>query len=204
MDFSENQAFTEGVRPGGLTQDYEVKFLICYLLDHVGAPMSFDEINDVLQSGGYVNYFEYAESVSELLTSGHIVPKHPPEGEQRFVLTDIGVKTSRTFEKSLPLTIREESVRTAQEYLLKKRIERENQVEIQKVEDGYTVSLRITDIGSDLLNLSLFVPSQEEGRAIKERFLKDPALIYRGVIALLTRDDSAVQMILEGFREEFE
>ncbi len=193
MDY---QGFTAGVKPGGLTQDYEVKILICYLLMQVKATMSFNEINEVLQSEGIVNYFEYAQAISELLASGHISQVKRPNGEQCYQLSELGVKTAKTFEKSIPLTIRERSVQAAEQYLLKKRIEKENQVEITKVEDGYTLSLRITDIGTDLLQLSLFVPTEQECQSIKERFLKDPAEIYRGVVALLTGDRSTVRLIL--------
>lgn len=196
--------FTAGVRPGGLTQHYEVKILICYLLHHVKQHMSFQEMSDVLQQEGIVNYFEYAEAVSELIASGHLLTIDDIEGGQRFQLSDLGIKTSQTFEKSIPLTIREDSVRVAEEYLLKKRIANENLVEIKKTEDGYNISLRITDIGSDLLDLSLFIPGEEEGLAIKERFLRDPSVIYRGVVALLTGDDATVRLILAQTMDETE
>ena len=189
-------AFTAGVRPGGLTEHYEVKILICYLLEQLGQPMTFREMNDVLQQEGIVNYFEYAEAISELVASGHLITLDRADGEQQFTLSDLGVKTARTFEKSIPLSVREDTVRAAEHYLLKQRMEKENQVELCQTEDGYSITLRITDIGSDLMDLTLFVPGEKEGAAIRERFLRDPSLIYRGVVALLTGDEAMVRMIL--------
>jgi len=201
MDY---QAFTAGVKPGGLTRDYEIKILICYLLAKVKSSMSFYELNDVLQSEGVVNYFEYAEAISELLASGHLVAVKRPGGEESYRLTDLGLKTAVTFEKTIPLTVRENTVKATEQYLLRKRIEKENQVEITKVEDGYQMTIRITDIGSDLMNLSMFIPTLKECQAIKDRFLQDPAVIYRGMIALLTGDHSTVRLILAQKMDEEE
>ena len=132
----QNNAFTAGIDPGGLTNDYEIKILVCYILEKIKRHMTFSEINYILQSEGLANYFEYAEAISELLSSGHIVDISQGEGEQRFRLSDLGVKTARTFEK------------------------------------------------------------------IKKRFLCDPTIFYRGIIALVTGDEHTVHTILQETLEE--
>ena len=202
MNRLQNNAFTAGIDPGGLTNDYEIKILVCYILEKIKRHMTFSEINYILQSEGLANYFEYAEAISELLSSGHIVDISQGEGEQRFRLSDLGVKTARTFEKNIPLSVREKSMRAAEEYYLRQRIEKENQVKIEKVSDGYRLSLCISDIGSDLLNLSLFVPTEKECEQIKKRFLCDPTIFYRGIIALVTGDEHTVNTILQETLEE--
>ena len=35
-----NQAFTGGVRPGGLTTSTEIRILLCYLLKSIGIPLT--------------------------------------------------------------------------------------------------------------------------------------------------------------------
>lgn len=192
----EKQIFTGGVKPGGLTADYEIKILVCYLLHHIGKGMSFEEISDVLQTEGVANYFEYSQAVNKLLGTGHIKSVSEGDEQERFVVTALGVKTSLSLEKSLPLSVREGTLRTAQEYLLRKKIERENQVEITRQADGYKVSMRITDIGSDLMSLSLFVPTEEDGERVKKRFHSDPAAVYRGIVAMLTGDEATVRAML--------
>ena len=76
------------------------------------------------------------------------------------------------------------------------RREKENRVEIEEKEDGYMLTLTITDIGSDLLRLSLFLPSREECEVVRRRFLNDPSLLYKGVLALATGDLETVGEIL--------
>ena len=71
--------------------------------------------------------------------------------------------------------------------LLEKR-QQENKVRVKKVGDGYEITLTITDIGSDLMSLTLFLPTEKECEQVRRRFLNDPALLYKGTMALLTGD----------------
>ena len=88
-------AFVGGIQPGGLTNDFEVKILICFLLDSLkknspGAALSdgeqpglsFDELNEIFQETGLVNYFEFAESMSELEKTEHIRRQMTPDGSR--------------------------------------------------------------------------------------------------------------------------
>ena len=51
-----NQAFTGGVRPGGLTTSTEIRILLCYLLKSIGIPLTRQEIENALLSEELVNY----------------------------------------------------------------------------------------------------------------------------------------------------
>ena len=65
-------AFTAGVEPGGLTHGYEIKILVCYLLEQIGTGMTFTQISDALLHRSLVNYFELANALSDLAESGHL------------------------------------------------------------------------------------------------------------------------------------
>ena len=194
MDYG---TFTADVRPGGLTEELEIKLLICYLLHHIRRGMSFAEINEVFRSKGIANYFEYSQEISRLLASGHIRAHKEIDGVERYYITDLGVKTSITFEKDIPAAIRETTLKAAQDYYLRQQIEKDNRFQIEPVEDGYNVTMTITDIGSDLMRLTLFVPKESDCEQIREGFYNDPAFLYRGIIAMLTGDERTVRDILE-------
>lgn len=85
--------------------------------------MSFAEINEVFRSKGIANYFEYSQEISRLLHSGHIVAKKEIDGVERFYITDLGIKTSTMFEKDVPAAIRETTLKAAQDYYLRQRID---------------------------------------------------------------------------------
>ena len=189
--------FTADVRPGGLTEELEIKLLICYLLHHIRRGMSFAEINEVFRSKGIANYFEYSQEISRLLASDHIEAHKEIDGVERYYVTDLGIKTSITFEKDIPAAIRETTLKAAQDYYLRQQIEKDNRFQVEPVEDGYNVTMTITDIGSDLLRLTLFVPKESDCEQIRENFYNDPAFLYRGIIAMLTGDERTVRDILE-------
>lgn len=188
MDYN---AFTGGVRPGSVTTGPEVMILICYLMDQAGQPVSFKELSAALQGQELVNYFQLVEAVESLRRSGHILPQEY-QGEQRLALTPLGREVSSTFEDKLPPAVRERGARALERILTLVRRQRENRVEIRQAEDGWNIDLTIPDIGSDLLSLTIFMPTREECEAIRRRFLNDPMLVYKGVFALLTGDTQTV------------
>ena len=50
-------AFTAGVKPGGLTTSTEIRILLCYLIQHAGTPLSQGELETALLGEELVNYF---------------------------------------------------------------------------------------------------------------------------------------------------
>lgn len=185
----ELQAFSAGIEPGGLTLGHEIKILLCYLLQNISQKLTLSQINEALLKRGLVNYFELADAMSELLESGHIVLcGTTAKDEDCYILTELGRKTAAEFSESLPLTVREKALASAQNLLARQKSAAENIVTVDKVKDGYMVNLIISDIGSDLLNLSLFMPTQVEAAAVKRQFMRDPLLVYKGILALLTGD----------------
>lgn len=199
----EYNAFTEGVRPGSPTTSHEVMILLCYLIDKAGQPVSFQELNAALQGQEMVNYFQFAEAMESLRRSGHILPQEY-HGEQRFILSDLGRQTSGDYGKDLPPAVRERATGALERILTLVRRQRENRVEIREVEDGWQVSLTIPDIGSDLLSLTIFMPTRRECESIRRRFLNDPMLTYKGVFALLTGDTETVGELVESQQDLFQ
>lgn len=182
-------AFVGGIQPGGLTNDFEVKILICFLMEQLGEPMGFGQMNEIVQQTGLVNYFEFAESISELEKSGHLSRNQGEGTEPVFSLTQVGVATAKTFTKSLPLTVREKTQECIKEALHQRKKREEVQVEYHAVPDGYLLSMVVKDVGSDLMSLQMFLPSEEECAAIRERIYTDPAGLYQSVLALLRGEE---------------
>lgn len=192
-------AFVGGIQPGGLTNDFEVKILICFLLDSLkknspGAALSdgeqpglsFDELNEIFQETGLVNYFEFAESMSELEKTEHICRQMTPDGEKEiFVITEVGSITAQTFQKTLPLTVREKTLEAARHLTEVQKCMDEVDVNYHPVSDGYILQLTIRDIGSDLLNLNVFLPTEEECILVKENIQNDPAEVYSRILTAL-------------------
>ena len=76
--------------------------------------------------------------------------------------------------------------------------------EIRQVEDGWQITLTITDIGSDLMSVTIFMPTQDACEKIRRRFLNDPMLTYKGVFALLTGDTETVGELVSSQEDLFQ
>lgn len=179
------ETFTAGIRPGGLTGGREIRILICHILSELGEPMSFDELTEAILADGTANYFEFADALAELKETDCIVSFKTDSGINEYTVTAAGKAAARTLEGDLPLSVRQKSLLSARNILQRRRIEKENLVSITKTEDGYMIHMRVTDIGTDLMDLSLFMPTREQALAVKERFLGDPAGTYMGVLETL-------------------
>ncbi len=156
-------------------------------MDKINTPVTLTRLNAALMQDGLVNYFELARTVSQLVASGHLLEMPDEDArETPMTVTELGRRAAKTFEKSIPLTVREKSLSALRENLLRERLEKENRVAIRKMPDGYRLELAITDVGNDLLNLSLYAPNQKLCERMKERFLRDPTIIYRAVVGALT------------------
>ena len=178
-------AFVGGIEPGGLTNDFEVKILICFLLKKIEQPLSFDQVNEILQKTGFVNYFEFVEAVSELQKTEHVLLTTDENGQEVFQLSEIGEAMAQTFHHTLPLTVREKTVESARELIQMQKQLEETEVRYHAVDDGYILTMKLKDIGSDLMDLSVFVPSEDECVEIRERIYADPLLLYKTVLSVM-------------------
>lgn len=190
-------AFVGGIEPGGLTNDFEVKILICFLLKKIEQPLSFDQVNEILQKTGFVNYFEFVEAVSELQKTEHVLLTIDENGQEVFQLSEIGEAMAQTFHHTLPLTVREKTVESARELIQMQKQLEETEVRYHAVDDGYILTMKLKDIGSDLMDLSVFVPSEDECVEIRERIYADPLLLYKTLLAVMMGDYQEGKQLFE-------
>ena len=190
-------AFVGGIEPGGLTNDFEVKILICFLLKKIEQPLSFDQVNEILQKTGFVNYFEFVEAVSELQKTEHVLLTTDENGQEVFQLSEIGEAMAQTFHHTLPLTGREKTVESARELIQMQKQLEETEVRYHAVNDGYILTMKLKDIGSDLMDLSVFVPSEDECVEIRERIYADPLLLYKTLLAVMMGDYQEGKQLFE-------
>ena len=179
------ETFTAGIEPGGLTEGREIRILVCHILSGVQEPMSFDEMTEAVLADGSANYFEFADALAELEETGCVVSFKTDAGISEYTLTDKGKAAALTLQNSLPPSVRDKSLDAAKSIIQRRRIEKENLVSITRTEDGYKIHMLVTDIGTDLMELSLFMPTREQAYAVKERFLNDPAGTYMKVLEAL-------------------
>lgn len=186
-NYDEFNALDEGVEPGGLRNKDEIKVLICYLLKTVDSSITREQIGDIMQDQGIANYFEAMDAISDLLSNGSITSDFRDDKEYLSV-TDIGRNAALALERDLPRTVREKAVKSAIKFLTLERNERENDVKIETVDDGYTISFTMKDRDTVLMELSMFVGDRDQAEKLKDNFIEDPARVYSSILASLMID----------------
>ncbi len=178
-------AFTEGIRPGGLTDNRGIRILICHILAAAGEPLSFDELTEAVLADGTANYFEFADAASELKNLDCVDTFRSEHGVCEYRLTAKGKDVAEKLSGDLPASIREKAAANAKSMILRRRREEENLVSVTRTEDGFMLHIEMKDIGTDLMELSLFLPTMEQAIEAKERFLEDPTASYKKVLEAL-------------------
>lgn len=192
-----SDGFGEGVAPGGLKDADDIKILICYLLKSVDRPLSFENLNEILQHDGLCNYFGFASALHELLVSGHIDLVHE-NGEDLYKTTSLGVATAELFERRLPVSVREKAVNAAVRLLSRIKRESENRVEFtENSSGGFDVTCSVLDMGDTLMSVKLLVADRAQAESVKRQFQSNPDIVYRGVLALLTGDVATAAKLID-------
>ena len=176
------------VQPGFIHDKLDIKLLILYIMARVTAPISMPVLTDLALCDAGVDYFLFAESVSELVESGHLTLEN-----DSYVITEKGRKHSEITESSLPYSVRLKCGKALSS--LNSRLRRDAQVRSQVTprEDGtFTLQLALDDNDGNLFSLDLLVATEEQGNHIAKRFQVSPAQIYNDILTILltTRADS--------------
>lgn len=171
-------------RLGFIHGKLDIKMLTLYLLSRVAAPIDFATLTDLAMCDDGVDYFLFAEGVSELLESGHA----EKDGEV-YIATEKGRRSCVDLESSLPSVIRKRCDQRLAP--LNAALKRKSQVrsEIVSLSDGsVSVKLTLNDDSGELFSLSLLAASTEDGEGIVRRFTDHPDRIYNGILGVLLSD----------------
>lgn len=186
-------AFTGGIEPGGLRTKNDIRILICYLLSGVNAPLSGEDLSRIMQEKSLANYFEASDALSYLVSQGNV----NRDGDL-YTITDTGREIADSLDVTLPLSVRDKALEAALTLLAHARTERENRVELERLEKGFRVTCHISGGELDLMTISLFVPDEKQAQMVKTNFHRDPAAIYQLLLAALTGDQALAKSFFDG------
>lgn len=171
-------AFTAGIENGGLRSSSSITILVCYILANIREKITTQTMIEALVEGKIVNYFEVSNAISKMLKKGHF-----SEDEDGYLVISEDCKFAVDIvENDLPLSIREKSIAIVRKLATREIYKKENKVEIVEGDDGYKVTLHVSDIDKDFMVLTLNVPTIAQAEMIKEKFQDNPALIYENLM----------------------
>ncbi len=183
--YMENDAFSLGVAPGGLKDRAEIKLMVCYLLKTLNKSLTRTQISEILQKHGIANYFEINGAISDLVGAGQVTSEIEGDDE----LITITAKTELSvaiIERDLPRSLREKAVSAALYVLKRDRIKKESTVTVEPYGEGFHVTFAVTDVGAELLKITVYVADERQIEIVKRNFYDNAVDVYSNLISSLT------------------
>ena len=88
-------------RTGFIHDKLDIKFLVLYLMARVASPVDFPTLADLTFCDDGVEYFDFAESVAELVDTEHLTLE-----DGKYSITDKGRRNGKICESSLAFSVR--------------------------------------------------------------------------------------------------
>ena len=181
---SANDAFTAGVRPGGLTSSTEIRLLLCYLVKNAG-PITRQEIENALMEEALVNYFEIGSCLDDITKQALVTLT----GDS-YAITDKGRKVAQELAYDLPRTVRESAIRAVMQIRSWRHRAASNRAVVQEKDGQFSVVCSIADMGSDVFRMELAMPDKLTAEMIKNNFIAHGSDIFPKLLNALTQPGS--------------
>lgn len=180
-----NDAFTAGVRPGGLTSSTEIRLLLCYLVKNAG-PLTRKEIEDALMEEALVNYFEIGSCLDDISRQKLVTLK-----DGSYTITDNGRKVAQELAYDLPRSVRERAVSAVLRAQTWARKSTRYSAKITERADGHcTVHCTVTGLDEELFCLDLGAPDRLSAELIQKQFILKGNEIYQLLVNTLTEEET--------------
>jgi hypothetical protein len=170
-----------------LTDSFKITVLICYLLNELGALTEY-QLTKILTLDEVVNHFDLTEAFG-VLENKKLADFVERRGERFYEINDNG-RTIAAEAGSVPLSVRENSMREGKKILAEIELRKTVSWKVQKREKGYNFNIRMLNEfgGPDLMEINLYAPSEEGAQDIQRRFLERPLDIVRKTMTMFTTD----------------
>ena len=119
-------------------------------------------------------------------------PAQPP----LYTVAEQGRMIARQLHMDLPLSVREKAVAAALSLLALARSKRENQVEVEEIEEGFIVTCHISGGEVELMRFSLYAPDRYQANLIEQSFHRSPQTVYQVMLALMTSHENQISGLL--------
>ena len=172
---------------GFIHDKLDIKMLVLYLMARLAAPVEFDQLTELSLCDAGVDYFDYAQSVSELVESGHLTLR-----DDHYSITDKGRSNSAACESSLPYSVRHKCNQNLARVNTALRRNAQVRGEQRRNDDGSVVArMTLDDDGGNLMTIELLCPSTEQAGRLITAFRAKPERVYNEVLSAILDQDGA-------------
>lgn len=168
---------------GFVRERLDIKILILYILARLPGPVDRESLADIVFRDGGVNYFTFADCLSELISTGHI---HKENG--KYEITARGREDGAMIETSLPISVRDNA--DVGMLPVAEKISRDALVRTSHMNGnaGCTVNLTLSDGKGIILDLSALVGDEDLASQIEKKFKVNAEDYYMRILNMLLED----------------
>lgn len=170
-----------------LTEKFEIKVFILYLLKNLDEPLDYDTISEIVVQDGFVNFFDFADCFADLVGAGQIDAFF--EGDvPTYLISSTGREAVSNVETRLYNTVRDQALRSAQRLLALRRDGTRVSSDIKPCGEGYSITCTIANSTKTVLNVELYVTEERYAHQLIGNFEDNAEHVYKGIMALLSGD----------------
>jgi hypothetical protein len=139
------------------------------------------DLTDMVMCDDGISYFEFTQSLSELLETEHIEEKNG-----LYSISPKGIKNGSITESSLPYSVRLKAERNTMR--LSQIISRNAMIKTDSVprkEGGCTVSLSLADGMGEMISMNILAGNEEQAKIMEKNFQKNAESIFNEIVRLL-------------------
>lgn len=154
------------------------KLIILYILQKVDFPLSNAQISNFILEKEYTNYFNIQQAFSEL-TESQLVSVKTVRNSSYYKLTQTGNETLSFFSEDIPDVIKSEII----DFLNKNKYQLREESSIladyyMVKKNEYVAHCIVTENNSNIIEINLNVPTEEEASTICNNWRKSSQEIY--------------------------
>ena len=163
-----------------LTDPGDIKLYILCIMQKIGYPLSYSDINDLALYEGVISNMDFIEAF-DALENDNLVK---PDESGLFAVTEDGEFIAKTLKSEISGYIHDRSLRAALNSISFRDVKKN--IKITELEDGsYEVNMSLIRKKTELLNIKLTFDTMYQAQKAAGAFSDDPELIYRRLISLL-------------------
>ncbi len=164
------------------------KLIVLYMLDKVSFPMTNSQLSDFILTQGYTDYFKFQQTIAELLET-ELIKGETIRNNTYYTITEQGRNTCQYFQGKISKAIKND----IHQFLRDNEYELREAVSVladyDKSGSEYEVQLRVREQGSDLIKISLRVPTEGQANLMCRRFEEKNQSIYAYLMKQLLTDE---------------
>jgi len=166
---------------GFIHEKLEIKIFILFILRRLPEPVTLDVLAELAMCDGGISYFDLAECVAELVKTEHLCL-----ADNKYTLTQKGVRNGETTEISLPYSVRKEAEDAAS--AIRAALNRNTMIRTshsKSHDGGCMVELSLSDGIGEVVSIELFAANEKQALLLENGFRKKAENIYNALIEMI-------------------